>query len=293
MTMYPTNNPMANLHDGKFTNGDPKANIMPSVLPAETLNLILDNLEKLVVEGGGNTDDHNSDQVFQGIKNVSQAVFDENIIKVKPNYIWQDNLDYVIGDVVATVDSSSLSFLLFGCTAPHTNKHPHLFCSREWKRLDLPPAGTILYTVEDAAPIGTITAFGFHTRSDFPRIEKKWNSPSGQPDKFMFPDFRGRYIRSTDDGANIIAGYGAGSMVEDAIRNLTGWAVSAGRNLYTSSSQNSAIYTYINGGWVDQIAMNVGRNQTHDSIGFDASRQVPTADENRPKTIFAIPIVCV
>ena len=57
--------------DGKFTNGsfsDPK--IKPSFIPAETINLILDNLENVMKEANIETNTENTNQLKDAVKKI-------------------------------------------------------------------------------------------------------------------------------------------------------------------------------------------------------------------------------
>lgn len=98
--------------------------------------------------------------------------------------------------------------------------------------------------------------------------------PSGK-----LPDLRGEFIRGWDAGRGVDAGRAILSAQGDAIRNITG-------SINAIGGEGGAIYyksTPAKTSWVHWG----GDNTFHDvmSYGFDASRVVPTASENRPRNI--------
>lgn len=98
--------------------------------------------------------------------------------------------------------------------------------------------------------------------------------PSGK-----LPDLRGEFIRGWDAGRGVDAGRAILSAQGDAIRNITG-------SINAVGGEGGALYfksTPANTSWVHWG----GDNTFHDvmSYGFDASRVVPTASENRPRNI--------
>lgn len=93
------------------------------------------------------------------------------------------------------------------------------------------------------------------------------------------PDLRGEFIRGWDDGRGVDAGRAIFSAQGDAIRNIVG-------SINALGAESGAFYysrTPSTGSWVHWAA----DTATHDVLtyGFDASRVVPTASENRPRNI--------
>ncbi|CAB5542089.1 Phage Tail Collar Domain [Citrobacter werkmanii] len=95
------------------------------------------------------------------------------------------------------------------------------------------------------------------------------------------PDLRGEFIRGWDDGRGVDAGRQLLSSQGDAIRNIEGFA-------------NGGIgmsFDAIGGAFYDagprsaRMPNNTTIIDKTDDLGFDASRVVPTANENRPRNI--------
>lgn len=93
------------------------------------------------------------------------------------------------------------------------------------------------------------------------------------------PDLRGEFIRGWDDGRGIDTNRSLLASQGDAIRNIIGALVDVRFNTYPSDSGvfttsviGDASSDSIKGGYAKQVT-------------FDASRVVPTANENRPRNI--------
>ncbi|WP_235775034.1 phage tail protein [Pectobacterium brasiliense] len=121
------------------------------------------------------------------------------------------------------------------------------------------------------APAGWLKCNGqqFDT-AQFPVLASRY--PSG-----VLPDLRGEFVRGWDDGRGADAGRALLSAQGDAIRNITGNfnpggnGVGADQKLFTSGPY-----------WQ---ASNSGAASDSGLITFDASKVVPTANENRPRNI--------
>ena len=96
------------------------------------------------------------------------------------------------------------------------------------------------------------------------------------------PDLRGQFLRGLDYGRGIDVGRTVLSQQEDAIRNITG-------ALSTGAYSSGAYGVFVDQGTAE--ARPDGNSRAAIRIGFDASRVVPTADENRVKNIAFLYIV--
>ncbi|EGF5356961.1 phage tail protein [Escherichia coli] len=98
---------------------------------------------------------------------------------------------------------------------------------------------------------------------------------------------RGEFLRVWDDGRGIDSGRQLLSAQGDAIRNLTGqfFAGTAGNSQYVFSGTNG-VFSSDGMSRAPNIAGSSGSgDQRSSGVDFNASRQVPTASENRPRNI--------
>lgn len=103
---------------------------------------------------------------------------------------------------------------------------------------------------------------------------------------FRFPDSRGVFIRPLDNGAGIDSGRANGSLQGDAIRNITG-QLGIGDGLHSNPAATdggTGALTSIASAGTTYVSTSNPANRTY-GISLDASRQVPTAAENRPTNI--------
>ena len=97
------------------------------------------------------------------------------------------------------------------------------------------------------------------------------------------PDLRGEFIRGWDDGRGIDAGREILSAQGDAIRNIVGH-VSFVRKGTTGSDLADGAFRY-DSNWSSRITGQASVDDWGSVASFDASRVVPTAPENRPRSI--------
>ena len=97
------------------------------------------------------------------------------------------------------------------------------------------------------------------------------------------PDLRGEFIRGWDDGRGIDAGREILSAQGDAIRNIVGH-VSFVRRGTTGSDRADGAFSY-DSNWSSRIVGQAAEDDWGSVASFDASRVVPTAPENRPRSI--------
>ena len=94
------------------------------------------------------------------------------------------------------------------------------------------------------------------------------------------PDLRGYFLRvHNSSSSGIDANRTIGTAQGDAIRNITGYAATGGEHM--ENYYGGAMY-------VDEAALYRNRSADYGRatvVHFDASRQVPTADENRPNNV--------
>lgn len=150
--------------------------------------------------------------------------------------------------------------------------------SGQWKPLfkDSVPAGTIVAWGKGSIPSGWIELNGQST-SGYPKLSAIYGS--------RVPDFRGYVLRALDRGRGIDSEpYRALLSIQgDAIRNITGENYGSG-GFEEGAKFRGAFYTTGLG------TGGPGSNADY-KLAFDASRVVPTAAENRVKSIAVIYII--
>ncbi|WP_141108523.1 phage tail protein, partial [Campylobacter concisus] len=100
-------------------------------------------------------------------------------------------------------------------------------------------------------------------------------------DKFLLPNFSdGKFMRGT--GGNAAA---LGTVQGDAIRNITGSIITRS-NTDGSIQAQGAFGGEVNSSWWAQMTRGSGI-----TINFDASRTVPTANENRPYNMAVVVLI--
>ncbi|EFW1291604.1 phage tail protein [Shigella flexneri] len=97
------------------------------------------------------------------------------------------------------------------------------------------------------------------------------------------PDLRGEFIRGWDDGRGIDAGREILSAQGDAIRNIVGH-ISCVRRGPEGSDRADGAFRY-DSNWSTKIRSTDLADNWGSVVSFDASRVVPTAPENRPRSI--------
>ncbi|WP_448511403.1 tail fiber protein [Photorhabdus laumondii] len=123
-------------------------------------------------------------------------------------------------------------------------------------------------------PIGYFACNGSaFNKLQYPKLAEAY--PDGR-----LPDLRGEFIRGWDDERGVDSGRKILTSQNDAIRNITGIidSIAHGRTRYASAS----------GAFVRDNGNDTGNAQGGGYTGkftLDASRVVPTADENRPRNI--------
>ncbi|WP_442958887.1 phage tail protein [Providencia sp. PROV091] len=144
------------------------------------------------------------------------------------------------------------------------------------------PVGAPIPWPQASAPSGYLVCNGqSFNKTTYPLLAKAY--PTG-----VLPDLRGEFIRGVDYGRGIDANRTVLSAQGDTIRNITGQFANNGLSTYgDAQSEGVGAFTKIKSG--------IRSNREVDSVGclysFDASKVVPTANENRPRNIAFLYIV--
>ncbi|MDH2395607.1 phage tail protein [Providencia rettgeri] len=164
-----------------------------------------------------------------------------------------------------------------------TDRNGNLKVSNASDALSDYPVGSPIPWPQATAPTGFLVCNGqTFNKTTYPLLATTY--PSGK-----LPDLRGEFIRGLDAGRNIDSSRTVLSAQGDAIRNITGeFAMNGEGNMPDNKS-----------GWATgAFKKNLTglKSHTEQSLGgisytFDASRVVPTANENRPRNIAFLYIV--
>ncbi|WP_443678150.1 phage tail protein [Neisseria polysaccharea] len=153
------------------------------------------------------------------------------------------------------------------------------------------PSGAVMYFAGQTAPTGWLKANGAAvSRTNYAALFAAIGTTYGTGDgrtTFNLPDLRGEFVRGWDDGRGIDSGRALGSAQGDAIRNITG-KIDSGKNgalqLFDYIEPTGAFG--VEKSWKQWTSEgNGGNDNIPRAITFDASRVVPTANENRPRNI--------
>jgi len=146
--------------------------------------------------------------------------------------------------------------------------------------------GVIGYCAMNAVPLGALKANGaLVSRTAYARLFAKIGTTYGVGNgstTFALPDQRGEFMRGWDDGRGVDAGRVFGSAQGDAMRNLTG----AHDGLQYRSFANGVFGVPANSG-----TKAPGADTPGGAVNFDASRQVPTAAEFRPRNTAQLAVI--
>ena len=153
------------------------------------------------------------------------------------------------------------------------------------KDINATPAGAVMYFAMGEAPVGWLKANGAAvSRTTYAGLFAVLGTYYGAGDgstTFNLPDLRGEFIRSYDDRRGVDPGRRNGSWQGDAIRNITG----------ACSGAMGVVFDGFAGAFFDDgtrdatVATSTTKVTYNDDFCFDASRVVPTANENRPRNI--------
>ncbi|EDO5059264.1 phage tail protein, partial [Salmonella enterica subsp. enterica serovar Poona] len=126
------------------------------------------------------------------------------------------------------------------------------------------------------------------TASQYPKLASAYPA-------LRLPDLRGEFVRGWDDGRGTDSGRTLLTAQGDAIRNITGvqsLAVpynGASTGVFFNNGKNANEGVYADGSPISDapnpIDGSTGPGSSGEKIYFDASKVVPTANENRPRNV--------
>lgn len=193
-----------------------------------------------------------------------------------------------IADNAAQMQLGDLGDVNLVGTSPYAGQALVYGGTGQWSNATIIPAGTVISYANNTTPSGFIQCNGASLIvADYgPLFDAIGYQYGGSGTSFRVPDLRGEFIRGIDNGRGIDIGRVFGSHQADAIRNITGTVGQPSNNSYDSiflqdNPVTTGAFGTITGDYITQgaqhgVATNAG------VFTFDASQQVPTADENRP-----------
>lgn len=139
------------------------------------------------------------------------------------------------------------------------------------------PAGVPIPWPSATPPTGWLKCNGAaFTASQYPKLALAYPA-------LKLPDLRGEFIRGWDDGRGIDTGRGMMTSQGDAIRNITAVLCDLSANTGVEGTAGAA---YISWRWDSKTNITTGSTSWGQyNLTIDASRQVPTANENRPRNV--------
>lgn len=144
--------------------------------------------------------------------------------------------------------------------------------------------GQVCFFAMNSAPSGFLKCNGAAvSRTTYSQLFAAIGTTYGSGDgstTFNLPEMRGEFVRSLDDGRGIDSSRGIGSAQGDAMRNITG-------NLFMQGNRQSISGAdgVFAGSGSGQYADVGGGGSLPTTVDFNASRQVPTAAEFRPRNV--------
>lgn len=148
------------------------------------------------------------------------------------------------------------------------------------------PSGAVMDFAMQTAPVGWLVCDGAAVDRTtyaalFSAIGTTWGAGNGTT-TFNLPDFRGRFRRTVGTDGTAASGAFA-TKQDDAIRNITGAVAAIYRAGLATVTGALGMSTY---GSTPATPGTAGANPGDScTIDIDASREVPTADENRPYNV--------
>jgi microcystin-dependent protein len=153
------------------------------------------------------------------------------------------------------------------------------------------PAGSVIYVAKSLPPSGYIKANGaVVSRTTYANLFAAIGTTFGAGDgstTFGLPDLRGEFMRGLDDGRGVDPSRGLGTSQGDAIRNLTGFFNMAndGGSHYNQSKDWQGVFKAPATTTLFDSTTNNRYTTGPFGVQFDASLQVPTSSENRPRNV--------
>ena len=218
--------------------------------------------------------------------NAAQRTADDGVSKANAAQTSANAAQRTANDGVSRANAAQASANAAQHTANDANNNANT------RQLKSELVGEVAFFARSTPPSGWLKANGAAvSRTTYAALFAAIGTTFGAGDgrtTFNLPDLRGEFLRCLDDGRNIDRGRRLGTAQGDTIRNiigkLDGSAMGSGNQVLEGKMiASGAIGTTYQqrqwsgdqGGWGEQSV----------SFDFDASRVVPTANENRPRNV--------
>ena len=220
----------------------------------------------------------------------SASISDKGIVKLNSQTASDSEQDAATPKAVKIAYGAAVEAKTAADTAQRTASDAHDNANTRQLKSEL--VGEIAFFARPNPPNGWLKANGAAvSRTTYSALFAAIGTTFGSGDgltTFNLPDLRGEFIRGLDEGRYVDSERRLGTAQGDAIRNITGKldgsAMGSGNQVLEGKMiASGAIGTTYQqrqwsgdqGGWGEQSV----------SFDFDASRVVPTANENRPRNI--------
>ena len=233
--------------DGKYTDGSVAGGIAATRLRAAAFNAMQEELAHIVESAGLALDINDMTQVLKAIQKLTLS-------RANP---FAD----IKSDGAAAI-STALTNLRLGAGAPAIGI-PFFWPSVAMPNTVMDEWSDMVFLKPNGASFSAAT---------YPKLAKVWTG-------LIIPDMRGEFPRIWDDGRGVDSGRTLLSAQGDAIRNITG---SLNGVVNYQSGISAGAFTNPSSG--SSVNLTTGQSGVGNP-NFDASRVVPTANENRPRNI--------
>jgi hypothetical protein len=271
---------------GKFTNGsftDPLKK--PSFIPAETINLLLDNITNLLLYLGfdpNNTDPEQLRKAFHNNRPIGELRF----LGFEPTPLQLATLRYLplAGQIISVTDYSRLA--------------ANVYCGDANNSLWYQKQSDGTFVAKTSGTPNTANGDYWAAPAFYKCDASENRSTSGA--YLKLPDARGVFLRGTGSqtlpnvsplsGTTTYNGGAAGQLIMDAIRDISGDIapiIGGGNNTFLTVAGAAGAFSSISSTGNGAILQYNGFTQGNIGIRFRASAVVPVAGENRPVSISA------
>jgi len=261
------------LLDGKFTDGNQVTGIEATIASAEHMNAVYDELINVIKFAGIEPATETRSQLQQALNYYRDAS------NLNTGTVPFERLPITLATAAEITEGESNTAYVTPSGLAESGILADYTASIHWFATQITPSGFIKANGDTLS------------RITYAKLFEKIGITFGEGDgstTFNVPDLRGEFIRGWDDGRGVDVDREFGSWQEDAIRNIVGDVTGTKEGLFKDQGADfSGAFTNDK----NEISKSNGgsnKNTLLSNVGFDASRVVPTAADNRPRNIALI-----